>query len=52
VLIKQKYGRVAFVLDEGLFVIRGIVPGLAKPCAFIGTVEKGYVTVKLSGEWV
>jgi len=37
-----------FILDEGLAVTHGIVPGLDQPAALIGLAEKGYVTLDLT----
>jgi carboxypeptidase PM20D1 len=37
-----------FVLDEGLVITEGIVPGIDQPAALIGIAEKGYLTLKLS----
>jgi carboxypeptidase PM20D1 len=39
-----------FLLDEGLVITKGIVPGIAKNVALIGISEKGYVSVQLSVE--
>lgn len=39
-----------FVLDEGLTILKGIVPMINQPVATIGTSEKGYLSVKLSVE--
>lgn len=39
-----------FVLDEGLSIIRGIVPMIDKPVASIGLSEKGYMSVTLTVE--
>lgn len=36
-----------WVLDEGSFVLDGIIPGLDAPVASINLSEKGYVTLKL-----
>lgn len=38
------------VLDEGLAVTHGIVPGLTQPAALVGLAEKGYLSVELSVE--
>ena len=38
----------AFVLDEGLNVLNGIISGVTAPVALIGIAEKGYVSLKLS----
>lgn len=39
--------RLAWALDEGSFVLDGIVPGLAAPVASINLSEKGYMTLTL-----
>jgi len=39
---------VAFALDEGLAVTKGLVPAVDVPVALIGLSEKGYLTVELS----
>lgn len=36
------------VIDEGMPVTQGIMPGVSAPVAFIGTAEKGYLTLELS----
>jgi carboxypeptidase PM20D1 len=36
-----------FVIDEGLLVLDGIMPGIQKPSAIIGVAEKGYLSVRL-----
>ena len=38
------------VLDEGLAIIDGILPGVVKPFALVGIAEKGYLSVELSVE--
>ncbi|RZI88602.1 MAG: M20/M25/M40 family metallo-hydrolase, partial [Variovorax sp.] len=40
--------RLDWVLDEGLLVLDGVLPGLSKPAALIGLAEKGYATFFLS----
>lgn len=47
-LLKQRGVQLDFVLDEGLLVLDGILPGLSKPAALIGVAEKGYMSVQLS----
>ena len=37
-----------FILDEGLFIIDGAVPGHKKPIAFVCVAEKGYLSVELT----
>lgn len=46
-LLKERGVRLAFVIDEGLLVTEGILPGLRKPAALIGVAEKGYLSVTL-----
>ncbi len=46
-LLKQRQVRLDFVVDEGLLITEGIMPGLAKPAALIGVAEKGYLSVVL-----
>ena len=38
--------RLSFVLDEGMVVAHGIVPGVTQPVALIGLAQKGYVTLE------
>jgi carboxypeptidase PM20D1 len=49
-LLQQRRVRLAFVLDEGLAVLDGFIPGLRKPAALIGTAEKGYATFDLGAD--
>ncbi|BBM87560.1 M20 family peptidase [Candidatus Uabimicrobium amorphum] len=46
-LLKSRGIRLSFVLDEGLVVTRGLVPGLSGPVAVIGIAEKGFVNLEL-----
>lgn len=46
-LLKSRNVRLAWVLDEGLAVTEGILPGVKQPLALIGLAEKGSVTLKL-----
>ena len=46
-LLKERKVQLDFVLDEGLLVLDGILPGLTKPAAVIGVAEKGYLSVVL-----
>ncbi len=46
-LFKQRGIRFAFALDEGSPIGVGLVPGLDRPVALIGTAEKGYLSVEL-----
>ncbi len=38
----------AWVLDEGMVIADGIVPGLSAPAALIGIAEKGFVSISLT----
>ena len=40
--------RLAWSLDEGSFVLDGIVPGVARPVASINVTEKGYLTLNIT----
>src|ERR1700730_12585230 len=47
-LFEQRGVRPEFVLDEGLLIAEGILPGLDPPVALIGIAEKGSATLKLT----
>ena len=47
-LLKSRNVRLDWVLDEGLLILDGVLPGLSKPAALIGLAEKGYGTFFLS----
>ncbi|GBG27851.1 N-fatty-acyl-amino acid synthase/hydrolase PM20D1 [Hondaea fermentalgiana] len=42
------HSALAFLIDEGPFLIKNVLPGLTEPIGLIGTTEKGSVSVKLS----
>lgn len=46
-LLKSRGVQADFVLDEGLLVLDGVMPGLKQPAALIGIAEKGYMSVQL-----
>lgn len=46
-LLQQRGVKLDFVLDEGLFIGEGMMPGLARPTALVGVAEKGYISVVL-----
>ena len=46
-LLKERKIRLDFVIDEGLLVLDGVLPGVSKPVALIGVAEKGYLSVVL-----
>ena len=39
-----------FLLDEGMTVMQGVVPGVADPVIYIGVVEKGWAMLELTVE--
>ena len=47
-LLQQRGVRLEFVLDEGLAVTEGVLPGVARPLALIALAEKGSVSLKLT----
>ena len=47
-LLQARKVHLDFVLDEGLLVLDGILPGLSKPAALIGVAEKGFLSVALA----
>lgn len=46
-LLQQRGTRLEFVIDEGLLITEGIMPGLAAPAALVGVAEKGYLSLAL-----
>ncbi len=51
-MLKERGVRLEFVIDEGMVITDGILPGLSQPVAIVGVAEKGYVSVvlRLSGK--
>lgn len=49
-LLESRGVRLDFVLDEGLLIAEGIMPGLDRPAALIGVAEKGYLSVQLEAQ--
>lgn len=49
-LLDQRGVKLEFVIDEGMIVTTGVVPGVSKPVALIGLAEKGSATVSISAE--
>lgn len=39
-----------FVMDEGMVITQGVVPGIEQDVALVGISEKGYLTIQLSVE--
>jgi carboxypeptidase PM20D1 len=46
-LLKSRGVQLDFVIDEGLLVLEGVMPGISKPTALVGVAEKGYMSVVL-----
>lgn len=46
--LEEKKVEAAFIMDEGGVISSGMVPGIEKDVALIGTAEKGSVSVQLS----
>lgn len=49
-VLAQRGVRLFYVLDEGLFVADGVVPGVSSPVALVGIAEKGFLSVALTVE--
>jgi carboxypeptidase PM20D1 len=47
-LLASRGVRLEFLLDEGLVVGHGLIPGVAAPVAMIGVAEKGLMTLELT----
>jgi len=46
-IVEEKNQTIDFILDEGMFVMKGVLPGQEDPVIYIGVVEKGYALVTL-----
>lgn len=46
-LLQDRKVRLDFVIDEGLVLTEGVVPGVAAPAALVGIAEKGYTSIQL-----
>ncbi len=49
-LLKQRGVQLDFVLDEGMIVTQGILPGVKAPLALIGLAEKGGMSLRLTAK--
>jgi carboxypeptidase PM20D1 len=47
-LLAARGVRLEFVIDEGMLITDGMMPGLSSPAALIGVAEKGSVTLALT----
>lgn len=46
-LLQARGVKLDFIIDEGLLITEGVLKGLDRPLALIGTAEKGYLTLAL-----
>ncbi len=46
-LLKERGVRLQFVIDEGMVIADGIIPGLRPPAAIVGMAEKGHMSAVL-----
>lgn len=49
-LLRSRAVELEFVLDEGMNILSGIIPGISSPVALIGIAEKGYLSLQLAAE--
>ncbi len=49
-LLDSRDVELEYVLDEGLAITHGILPGVTRPVALVGIAEKGYVSLELAVE--
>jgi carboxypeptidase PM20D1 len=49
-LLGERKVELEYVLDEGLSISEGMVPGLNRPVALIGTADKGFLSLELRVE--
>ncbi|HEX6944476.1 MAG TPA: M20 family peptidase [Gemmatimonadaceae bacterium] len=49
-ILQERAGRLAFLVDEGGVIAEGLMPGVERPVALIGVVEKGSIGVNLTVE--
>lgn len=46
-LLVERQVKLDFVIDEGLLITEGVLPGLKAPAAIVGIAEKGYMSVAI-----
>jgi carboxypeptidase PM20D1 len=49
-LLRGRGVELEYILDEGMNIVDGIIPGITAPAALIGIAEKGYLSLELSVE--
>ncbi|HET7875408.1 MAG TPA: M20 family peptidase [Methylomirabilota bacterium] len=47
-LLRARGVRADYVIDEGLTIVRNLIPGVTPPVAMVGIVEKGRVSLELT----
>lgn len=47
-LLNSRQVKLDYVLDEGLTIMEGLIPGVSKPVALLGIAEKGFLSIELS----
>jgi carboxypeptidase PM20D1 len=47
-LLKSRGVKLDFVIDEGLLITEGVMPGLDKPVALVGVAEKGFMSLGIA----
>ena len=45
-MLSENNEELDFLLDEGMTVMQGVVPGVADPVIYIGVVEKGWAMLR------
>jgi carboxypeptidase PM20D1 len=46
-LLAERKVQLDFIIDEGLLITDGVLPGLKAPAAIVGVAEKGFLSVEL-----
>ena len=41
--LNKENEKLSFILDEGMFVIDGVFPGVSDPVAYVGNVRNDYI---------
>jgi carboxypeptidase PM20D1 len=49
-LLADRKVKLEFIIDEGLFIGSGFIPGMSKQVAIVGVAEKGYLSVALKAK--
>jgi carboxypeptidase PM20D1 len=49
-LLRSRGVELEFVLDEGMNILTGIMPGISASVALVGIAEKGYLSLRLTAE--